>query len=422
MKLISMRGGEMVVHDRLVLSIGNVTLDIPVILAPMAGYTDVAMRPACLHLGCGMVMTEVVSAEGVIRDSHRTLHILDTAPGERPIAAHLYGADPGALAAAAAICEEMGRFDSIDINCGCPVRKIVAKGAGAALMAKPERIEAIVCAVRAAVRLPVTVKTRIGLRPDRLNISEVAQAVEGAGAAAIARLRQVRRRRLQHQQRRADHGPVPGNMDSKAPFIIQISKGARSYTDKRMLEAMIRAADEIFPDAIFAVHLDHGDEKTCMDCIDSGFYSSVMIDASHETSTRTSPSPSASSRRAHAKGISVEAELGQLGGVEEHFRGRGRRQADRPEAGRGVRQAHRLRQPGLRHRHQPRRLQVQRRPGPALRRHRGDRQAPARLPAGDARLQLGPAGRGARINAAGGKLKGAKGVDEKQITKAARWA
>jgi fructose-bisphosphate aldolase, class II len=72
-------------------------------------------------------------------------------------------------------------------------------------------------------------------------------------------------------------------MDSKAPFIIQISKGARSYTDKRLLEAMIRAADEIFPDAIFAVHLDHGDEATCMDCIDSGFYSSVMIDASHES-------------------------------------------------------------------------------------------------------------------------------------------
>ncbi|MEI8207424.1 MAG: class II fructose-bisphosphate aldolase, partial [Kiritimatiellales bacterium] len=74
-------------------------------------------------------------------------------------------------------------------------------------------------------------------------------------------------------------GLFRGNMDSKAPFIVQLSKGARSYTDKRMLEAMLRAADEIFPEAIFAVHLDHGDEATCMECIDSGFYSSVMIDA-----------------------------------------------------------------------------------------------------------------------------------------------
>ena len=75
-------------------------------------------------------------------------------------------------------------------------------------------------------------------------------------------------------------GLFSGCVDSQAPFIIQISKGARKYSDKRMLEAMIRAADDIFPEAIFAVHLDHGDEETCMDCIKSGFYSSVMIDAS----------------------------------------------------------------------------------------------------------------------------------------------
>src|ERR1051325_5161033 len=78
-------------------------------------------------------------------------------------------------------------------------------------------------------------------------------------------------------------GLFRGNMQSKAPFIIQLSKGARGYTDKRMLEAIIRAAEQIFPDAIFAVHLDHGDEQTCYECIESGFYSSVMIDASHES-------------------------------------------------------------------------------------------------------------------------------------------
>ena len=77
-------------------------------------------------------------------------------------------------------------------------------------------------------------------------------------------------------------GLFRGNIDSRAPFIIQLSKGARAYTDKRMLEAMIRTAEEIFPEAVFAVHLDHGDEQTCYECIESGFYSSVMIDASHD--------------------------------------------------------------------------------------------------------------------------------------------
>lgn len=112
-------------------------------------------------------------------------------------------------------------------------------------------------------------------------------------------------------------GLFRGNMDSSAPFIIQISKGARSYTDKRMLEAIIRTADEIWSDALFAVHLDHGDEQTCYDCIESGFYSSVMIDASHAPFDENVAITKRVVEAAHAKGISVEAELGMLGGVEE---------------------------------------------------------------------------------------------------------
>ena len=100
-------------------------------------------------------------------------------------------------------------------------------------------------------------------------------------------------------------------------FIIQLSKGARKYADKRMLEAMVRTAEEMFPEAIFAVHLDHGDEENCYDCIASGFYSSVMIDASHESFEENIAITKRVVDRAHAKGISVEAELGQLGGVEE---------------------------------------------------------------------------------------------------------
>jgi len=113
-------------------------------------------------------------------------------------------------------------------------------------------------------------------------------------------------------------GLFRGCVESEAPFIIQISKGARSYTDKIVLESIIRAADEIFPDAIFAVHLDHGDEQTCYDCIESGFYSSVMIDASHESFDENIAITRRVVDAAHAKGIVVEAELGQLGGVEEH--------------------------------------------------------------------------------------------------------
>ena len=81
---------------------------------------------------------------------------------------------------------------------------------------------------------------------------------------------------------KSDSNSDPTKPTVSAPFIIQISRGARSYSDKRFLEAMIRAAEEVFPEAIFAVHLDHGTEEVCYDCINSGFYSSVMIDASHE--------------------------------------------------------------------------------------------------------------------------------------------
>lgn len=115
-------------------------------------------------------------------------------------------------------------------------------------------------------------------------------------------------------------GLFRGCLDSQAPFIIQISKGARSFTNKLMLEGLIRAADQVFPDAVFAVHLDHGDEESCYDCIDSGFYSSVMIDASHESFDENIAITRRVVDRAHAVGIVVEAELGQLGGVEEHVK------------------------------------------------------------------------------------------------------
>ncbi|MGC8879383.1 MAG: class II fructose-bisphosphate aldolase [Anaerolineae bacterium] len=115
-------------------------------------------------------------------------------------------------------------------------------------------------------------------------------------------------------------GLFRGSLEAQAPLIIQISRGARKYAGVTMIEAIIRACDVMFPEAIFAVHLDHGDEQTCYDCIESGFYSSVMIDASHLPFEENIAVTRRVVERAHAKGISVEAELGQLGGVEEDIK------------------------------------------------------------------------------------------------------
>ena len=112
-------------------------------------------------------------------------------------------------------------------------------------------------------------------------------------------------------------GLFEGHRRARAPFIVQLSKGARAYAGVRMLEAILQAAEEEYPEAVFAVHLDHGDEATCYDAIDSGFYSSVMIDASHDPFEENVAATRRVVERAHAAGVSVEAELGMLGGVEE---------------------------------------------------------------------------------------------------------
>ena len=115
-------------------------------------------------------------------------------------------------------------------------------------------------------------------------------------------------------------GLFRGSIEARAPLIVQISRGARKYAGVTMLEGIIRACDSMFPEAIFAVHLDHGDEATCYNCIDSGFYSSVMIDASHFPFEENIEVTRRVVERAHARGVSVEAELGQLGGIEEDIK------------------------------------------------------------------------------------------------------
>ena len=217
-------------------------------------------------------------------------------------------------------------------------------------------------------------------------------------------------------------GLFRGNMDSKAPFIVQLSKGARAYTDKRLLEAMIRAADEIFPDAIFAVHLDHGDEETCMDCIESGFYSSVMIDASHEDVRREHRHHQARRRRRPRQGHRRRSRTrpARRRGRARRRR-RSRRQADRPEAGRGVRRsapaATAWPAPSA-----PATAPSSSRGGQGL--HFEVIEEIAKLLPGFPLVMHGsssvPQDEVERINAAGGELKGAKGVDEAQISQGRR--
>jgi tRNA-dihydrouridine synthase B len=168
------------------MQVGNLTIDSPFWLAPMAGYTDAAFRSVCHDFGGGLFYTEVAVAQGLVRDSRPSWHLLETRDDEGPVAGHIYGCEPDVMAETAAMIEKTGRFVAIDINAGCPVRKIVAKGAGAALIRTPETIGAIIAAVRRAVSLPVLLKTRIGFEQDCSRITEIAQAAEEAGASAIA--------------------------------------------------------------------------------------------------------------------------------------------------------------------------------------------------------------------------------------------
>jgi len=168
------------------LQFGNVTIDFPVVLAPMAGYTDAAFRSICKEHGAGACYTEVTSAEGIRRDSQKTFQFLEVSELDHPIAGHIFGKSVEAMAEAARFIEDLGRFDWIDLNCGCPVRKVVRRGAGAALMKDPEEIGELVRAVKAAVSLPVSVKTRIGFSPAFSDHLTIAKIVEDAGADLIA--------------------------------------------------------------------------------------------------------------------------------------------------------------------------------------------------------------------------------------------
>jgi tRNA-dihydrouridine synthase B len=168
------------------MKIGSVDLLHPMAIAPMAGMTDSAFRRLVKrHGGCGLVVTEMVSAEGLVRGIDRTLEYAEYTEDERPISIQIFGGDPTRMAAAAEIVEGMGA-NIIDVNMGCPVPKIARHSAGCSLMRDPAHAQAVVAAMVRAVNIPVTVKMRAGWDENQRNAPMLAKMVEDAGAAAVA--------------------------------------------------------------------------------------------------------------------------------------------------------------------------------------------------------------------------------------------
>ena len=168
------------------MKIGSVDLPSPFAIAPMAGMTDTAFRRLVKrHGGCGLVVTEMVSAEGLVRGIDRTLEYTEYTDEERPISIQIFGGDPDKMAAAAQIVEGMGA-DIVDVNMGCPVPKIAKHNAGCSLMREPGHAAAVIAAMTKAVKIPVTVKMRAGWNDDERNAPTLAKMVQDAGASAIA--------------------------------------------------------------------------------------------------------------------------------------------------------------------------------------------------------------------------------------------
>lgn len=167
------------------LKIGNVTLDNPLVLAPMAGVTDLPFRLLCKEHGVGLVCMEMVSAKAIYYKNKNTEQLLEIYPQERPVSLQLFGSDADIIAEMAAKIEDRP-FDILDFNMGCPVPKVVNNGEGSALMKNPKLVEEILTKLVRAVKKPVTVKIRKGFDEEHVNAVEIARIAESCGVAAVA--------------------------------------------------------------------------------------------------------------------------------------------------------------------------------------------------------------------------------------------
>ena len=168
------------------MQIGHIQLNTRLALAPMAGVTDLAFRTICRELGAGLTYTEMVSAKALCFQDGKTLQLMELGEDEHPVAVQIFGSDPDCMAQAAEKVAAVANPDFIDINMGCPVPKVAAHGDGSGLMRTPELAARIVSGVKAACGKPVTVKIRKGWDKGSVNAVEFAQAMEAAGADAIA--------------------------------------------------------------------------------------------------------------------------------------------------------------------------------------------------------------------------------------------
>ncbi len=167
------------------LKIGNITLKNNLILAPMAGVTDLPYRLICKEMGCGLVYSEMVSAKAILYNNKNTIPLLAVDKREKPISLQMFGSDPEIMSEMAKRIEELD-FDILDINMGCPVPKIVNNGEGSALMKEPKLVGEIVSKVSKAINKPVTIKIRKGFDDTCINAVEIAKIAEESGAKAVA--------------------------------------------------------------------------------------------------------------------------------------------------------------------------------------------------------------------------------------------
>jgi nifR3 family TIM-barrel protein len=165
------------------LTIGQLNLKNNLLLAPMAGITNLPVRLIARDCGASLCFTEMVSSNGLVRDGRKSFELLHSTPEDRPLGIQIFGDDPKLLAESARLVE--GHGDLVDINMGCPVRKVVNSGAGSALMREPELVREIIGKVRRATALPLTIKIRIGWQRDEPSFLEIARIAEAEGCDAI---------------------------------------------------------------------------------------------------------------------------------------------------------------------------------------------------------------------------------------------
>jgi nifR3 family TIM-barrel protein len=210
------------------LKIGSLLLSNPLVLAPLSGISNLPFRLLAKEQGCGLVFTEMISAEGLVRNRKATEGLMKSCPEERPLGVQIFGSNPSSMAAAARIVEEAGA-ETVDINMGCPVRKVVSGGSGAALLKDPGNAGEIMKAVRKAVSMPLTVKIRTGWDDQSLNYLEIGRIAEDCGVNALTLHGRTRRQGYAckadwetiAEAKRQLRIPVIGNGDLTSPEAVR---------------------------------------------------------------------------------------------------------------------------------------------------------------------------------------------------------